>query len=187
MRDRHPWYKHYPADFLNGVEGIGPDTIGCYIVILDMLYDRGEPVPNDARLIGGRLGCSARLARVLIGRLLDLGKLFEAPDGLTNNRAEMEISTARLNRLKLLESGAKGGRKRAENERRSRNINGIGQATLKHRARGQIPEEESFLLLQSSTQAEKQEGSAEKKQAEDPALLSPSSALLATKLVRKAS
>lgn len=190
VKDR-PWYKHYAADFLNGVEGIGPDTIGCYIVILDMIYDRGTPVPNDARLIGGRLGCSSRLARILIDRLLSLGKLFEAPDGLTNAKAETVLAKARLNRLKFAESGSKGGRTRAINAGQSLNLNNIAQGKLKAgssiRAGYQIKKDTSLLVQSPLPREEKKEGSAEKQEASSPATIEISSVLKGSWLARKAS
>lgn len=189
MKDR-PWYKHYAADFLNGVEGIGPDTIGCYIVILDMIYDRGAPVPNDARLVGGRLGCSSRMARSLIDRLLSLGKLFEAPDGLTNAKAEAVLTKAKLNRLKFVESGSKGGRNRAINAGQSLSINDLAQGRPKAgssiRAGYQIKKDTPFLV-QSSTPREEKKEAAGVEQAKPSEPLSASSALLNSRLMRKAS
>jgi uncharacterized protein YdaU (DUF1376 family) len=189
MKER-PWYKHYAADFLNGVDGIGPDTIGCYIVILDMLYDRGEPVPNDARLIGGRLGCSSRLARTLIDRLIGLGKLFQAPLGLTNIRAEKEITITKLNRLKFVESGSKGGRNRAKRMGETLHSNDLAQGGLKAgssiRAGYQIKKDTPFLV-QSSTPREEKKEAAGVEQAKPPEPLAASSALLNSRLMRKAS
>ncbi len=134
MRDR-PWYKRYPAEFLNGVSGLGPGEIGCYAVVLDMIYDRGGPIPNDSRFIGGRLGCSSRMAKSLIDTLIGCGKLIESPSGLTNIRAEIELHLQELNRYKSVENGAKGGRNRAINAGETLHYNELAQARLKHRAR----------------------------------------------------
>ncbi len=170
MRDR-PWYKRYPADFLNGVEGIGPAAIGCYAVVLDMIYDRGAPIPNDARLIGGRLGCSARLARSLIDDLVGRNKLLITPHGLSNMRAEVEMRRQELNRLNLAENGAKGGRKRAQNAGDRLHFNGIAQARLNHRAPVQRPDIREPFPTPSRAQAEKQErGSAERKEEGSPSV-----------------
>jgi uncharacterized protein YdaU (DUF1376 family) len=141
MTQERPWYKRFPSDFLNGAHGLGPEVIGCYAIALDMIYDRGGPIPNDPRWIGGKLGCSGRMARSLIQKLLDSGKLFETPDGLSNMRAETELAKARFEGRKSAENGAKGGRKRAENARRSNEIIQLDQAPLKHRARVHILQE----------------------------------------------
>jgi uncharacterized protein YdaU (DUF1376 family) len=87
-----PWYKHYPDDFLTGVVGLGPDLIGAYVVILDLIYAHGGPIQNDQRRLAGILGCSARMAKLLIQRLIVAGKLTTRDDGLlSNSRAENEL------------------------------------------------------------------------------------------------
>jgi uncharacterized protein YdaU (DUF1376 family) len=89
MSDR-PWYPHYSADFVHGVVGLGAAEIGAYIVILDLIYDRGQPIVNDPKWIGGILGEGPRMARALIGRLIKAGKLVEVEGRLENNRARKE-------------------------------------------------------------------------------------------------
>jgi uncharacterized protein YdaU (DUF1376 family) len=110
------WYKHNPRDFLEGVQGMGPEAIGAYIVVLDLIYARGGSVPADWRYLAGVMGCSARLAKSLVERLIEAGKLTEVDGLLTNQRAQNELeSQAKLLR-KLSEAGANGGRKRAEKQ-----------------------------------------------------------------------
>lgn len=130
-----PWYKRYAADFVHGVVGLGPDVIGAYAVVLDLIYDHGGPVRNDARWLAGILGCSSRKATSLISKLIEVGKLVASEGMLSNIRAAKEIETASNSSRKLSESGANGGRKRAENESDARKNNDLGQALPKHRAR----------------------------------------------------
>lgn len=87
-----PWYRHHARDFLGSVVGLGPDAIGAYIVILDLIYASGGPVPNNTRFIGGTLGCSSRLAASLIAKLIKAGKLTLKDDMLGNARADVEMT-----------------------------------------------------------------------------------------------
>lgn len=110
------WYKHNPRDFLDGVQGMGPEAIGAYIVVLDLIYARGGTVPADWRYLAGVMGCSARLAKSLVEGLIAAGKLSEIDGQLTNERAENELENQSKLLRKLSEAGANGGRKRAEKQ-----------------------------------------------------------------------
>lgn len=127
------WYKHNAQDFINGVIGLGPDAIGAYIIVLDLIYARGAPIPNDARWLGGILGCSTRMAGALVLRLIEAGKLVEIDGELSNPRADFELENGAKNARNLAEWGARGGRKRAEIARAAKENNDIGQAGLKPR------------------------------------------------------
>ncbi len=157
-----PWYKRYPGDFLNGVAGLGPAEIGCYAVILEMIYDRGGPVPADTRMIAGLLGCSTRLAGALVGRLLEVGKLIHTPQGWTNIRAEIElVKLCHLHDSHVFR-GSKGGRVRAINAGETLHYNDIAQARLKHvrASRSQIErkrKEDGSAGQEASKEASKEE------------------------------
>ncbi len=142
MRTR-PWYKRYPSDFLHGTAGLSLEVKGAYSVVLDLIYDRRGPIPDDARWIAGHCGCSTRQWNKIRAVLLEAGKLCKADGYLTNQRAVEELQIAEEAAKKLAESGAKGGtksaetrRKIAENEGDINKINEIDeaplQAALKH-------------------------------------------------------
>lgn len=95
---------------------MGPEAIGAYIVVLDLIYARGGSVPADWRYLAGVMGCSTRLAKALVERLVDAGKLAMNDGLLSNERAENEIETQAKLVRKLSEAGANGGRKRAEKQ-----------------------------------------------------------------------
>ena len=126
-----PWYRHNPRDFLDGIVGMTPDLIGAYIVTLDLIYARGGPIPNDARWLGGAMGCKERAAAGLVQRLLDAGKLSLVDGALSNVRAANEIQNAEQFSKNQIVSGGNGGRKRAENEAASNELSELSQATLK--------------------------------------------------------
>lgn len=125
------WYKRCGADFIHGTMGLTLEEKGAYSLCLDLIYDRGGPIPDDARWLSGVCGVSIRKWNSLRENLIRAGKLYLSDGNLSNARADAEIVSAELSSRKLRESGAKGGRKRAENEARAKKNNDLGQATLK--------------------------------------------------------
>ena len=105
-----PYYKRYPRDFLDGVQGMGPELIGCYTVILDLMYARDDDfLRRDDRHLAGILGCSIRKARTLTNQLIERMKLAETADGfIVNSRAKSELKLARNHREMCVKGGRNG-------------------------------------------------------------------------------
>lgn len=135
------WYRRCGADFIHGTMSLTLEEKGAYSLCLDLVYDRGGPIPDDERWLAGICNVSTRKWRSLRQRLIDLGKLAQIDGCLTNSRAELEIVSLETQARKLAESGAKGGRTRAENAATSNENNDLGQATLKHLREDKIREE----------------------------------------------
>lgn len=135
-----PWYKRYAADFVHGALGLTLEEKGAYSLCLDLIYDKGGPIPDDPRWLAGVCGVSVRKWKALRARLIDKGKLTAKGGALSNLRAEKEIEKAREAARKLAENGAKGGHKAAEKRAATSNNNYLGAAPPQHRARGQKPE-----------------------------------------------
>ncbi len=133
MSDR-PWYKRYGADFIAGTLGLSLEEKGAYSIILDLIYDRGQGIPDDARYIAGACGCSVRKWNSIRQRLIDLGKIIAEDGIISNSRAEKEIENAAKTARKLAENGRKGGEKSAEKRSEANENNDIGEAPLEHRA-----------------------------------------------------
>ena len=74
MSDR-PWYRRYGSDFIVRTLDLSLEEKGAYSVILDLIYDRGRPFPDDARYIAGVCGCSLRKWASIRGRLIEAGKI----------------------------------------------------------------------------------------------------------------
>jgi uncharacterized protein YdaU (DUF1376 family) len=144
------WYAHNPHDFINGVQGLGPDLIGAYIVVLDLIYARGGPIPNDARWIGGVLGCSSRAAVSLIGRLVKAGKLRIDGELIINDRAALEIENAAKMSRNFRELGAKGGRTKAENAAALNENKDVGLASLYQETGQDITEEKKEAVVRTT-------------------------------------
>ena len=78
------WYKRDPIQFLDGVQGMGPELIGAYAVIIDLLYARAGQTPRDDRHLSGVLGCSLRKATSLTDQLILKDKI-SVQDGFITN------------------------------------------------------------------------------------------------------
>jgi uncharacterized protein YdaU (DUF1376 family) len=125
------WYKRCGADFIHGTMMLTLEEKGAYSLCLDLIYDRGGPIPDDARWLAGVCGISTRKWTTIRSRLIELGKIT-AEDGLiSNSRADFEMLSSDLSSRERAESGAKGGRKRVENEAAAKKNNDLGQAELK--------------------------------------------------------
>jgi uncharacterized protein YdaU (DUF1376 family) len=104
---------------------------GAYQTLLDMMYDRGGPLIDNERLLAGYMNCSLRKWRQIRADLIEKGKISITRDGqICNSRARKEIENQSKTHRKLIESGAKGGRTRAENEKKSNENSETGQASL---------------------------------------------------------
>ena len=125
------WYKRCGADFIHGTMSLTLEEKGAYSLCLDLIYDRGGPIPDDARWLSGVCGVSIRKWTALRETLVNDKKLYVKYGMISNARADFEIVSAELSSRKLRESGAKGGRKRAENASQPPENNDLGQATLK--------------------------------------------------------
>lgn len=106
------WYKRDPQAFLGGVQGMGPELIGAYAVILEIIYARHGDMPRDDRHLAGVLGCSIRKARSLTEQLIALEKI-KIVDGKIVNRKASEVI---LDRKKQRENYVKLTRSERENE-----------------------------------------------------------------------
>lgn len=133
-----PWYRRFPDNFIGGTVGLTLEEKGAYSLLLDLMYVRGGPIPDEPRYIAGVCNCSVRKWNAIRLRLLMLGKV-EVRDGfLTNHRAQEEMRKASESAQERAESGAKGGNKSAQiRDVKSKN-NGLDQANLKHTRASQL-------------------------------------------------
>lgn len=100
-----PWHKRFHSDALAGFQSLNLEQRGAYQTILDLLYDRGEPIKDNERLLSGYMNCSIRKWRSMRSQLIEMGKIFITDNG--------RISNIRFE--KSLENDAKTSRKQAEN------------------------------------------------------------------------
>jgi uncharacterized protein YdaU (DUF1376 family) len=126
-----PWYRRYPSDFIAGTLRMSLEEKGAYSVVLDLIYDRGGAIPDDARYIAGVCGCSVRKWNAIRQRLINMGKLLVGDGVISNFRAEKELEILAEISRERAESGRKGGEKNAETKDVSSKNNDLGQAELK--------------------------------------------------------
>lgn len=96
MSKGRPWYRRYPDDFINGTLQLSLEQKGAYSVCLDLMYQRGGPIPDDPRWLARVCGCSVQLWKKIRAALIELGKLNLTEDGkLMNGRVSYEMERDR--------------------------------------------------------------------------------------------
>lgn len=110
MRQGQQWYRRYPHAFIDGVQGMGPEMIGAYAVLIELIYARDGNTVRDDRHLAGVLGCSKRLAKSLTDKLVAKGKIVVSEDGvLSNPRAAHELQHKEETSEKRADAGRKSG------------------------------------------------------------------------------
>jgi len=138
------YHKRYHSDALAGFMSLTLEERGAYQTLLDMIYDRGGPIPGNDRLLAGYMQCSPRKWSSLRDALVTKGKIRLLDDGsITNDRAERELENALKTSRKHAENGLKGARKKHEAEKKGNDFSGDDLAALKPgrgHTRYQIPD-----------------------------------------------
>lgn len=135
-----PWHKHYHQDAINGMANLPVDLRGVYYTLLDLMYDRREPLAESDQMFAARMCCSVRKWKSYRDQLVNLGKIHFTNEGkLSNKRFENELKTFR----KLAENGAKGGR--ASSETRKKHIKNSDNAENGFKQRGKPQKSESDI------------------------------------------
>lgn len=124
MKRGADWYKRDPIAFLDGVQGLGPELIGAYAVILDLLYARAGESRRDDRHLAGLLGCSLRKAATLTDALIEAGKITVHDGFIVNSRVENDVKQWR----ELCETRATHGRTGGEKSAEVRKNNALAEA-----------------------------------------------------------
>ena len=117
MSGSRPWYKRFPGDFITGTLAFSLEEKGAYSICLDLIYDRGGPIPDDPQWISRACGCSVRKWKTIRQTLIDAGKLVPENGTLSNDRARKLLENSAKEARKLAENGLKGAEK--TNEKRA--------------------------------------------------------------------
>ena len=119
------WYARSPRKALDGMRHLTLEQRGAYDTLLDLIYERGGPVPDDDRWLSGWMGVSPRRWRQIRQELLDLGRIVAKGSGrdavLSDEKAEIELSEAEKRRAQKAAAGAKGGQNSGKSRRNSEN------------------------------------------------------------------
>lgn len=125
-----PWYRRFPDNFIAGTVGLTLEEKGAYSLVLDLMYVRGGPVPDEPRYIAGVCNCSVRKWNAIREKLIALGKIHAVDGFLANDRVEKEIENCLKDAQERVENGAKGGNKTAENRISTNKNKGIATASV---------------------------------------------------------
>lgn len=155
----NPWHKRYHSDALTGFQGLTLEERGAYQTLLDLMYDRQEPLCDDTddrmRFIAGYLGVGLRKYRSVTQSLIQKGKLHRLSNGrLSNKRFEKESKLRQKTSEKHAKNGKKGGEKSGEiRKKRSKNNDYVKQTLPENRSLYQKPEVRSQKLETQTTQS----------------------------------
>lgn len=117
---RRPFHKRFHGDFLMGTRQLTLEEKGAYNDLLDMMYDRGGPIPDEPRWIAGFLNCSTRKWLPIRDSLIASGKIILRGEYLSNPRMERELALDEASTMTAVAWGRMGGKKRAQREKELR-------------------------------------------------------------------
>jgi uncharacterized protein YdaU (DUF1376 family) len=137
------FYKMDPADWDNGTARLSLEQEAAYLRIVNHIHKHKGPVPNVDRVLAGMFRASTRKAKALIRELLDAEKIFIEDGAIWNNRARSDLVHRGFVSISRAESGAKGGRMRAERAANSLKNNDAGQANASSREEKSIEKREA--------------------------------------------
>lgn len=124
MSDR-PWYKRYPSDFLTSTVDMPFEEKGAYSIILDLIYDKGGAIEDEAQWISRVLGMSVRKWNSIRLKLIIRGKLVSENGFLTNKNATKIIINSSKTARESSENALKNIPKMNENKAVSNKISDI--------------------------------------------------------------
>ena len=145
-----PWVKWYAGDFLNGIADLNPHEIAVYAVVLNRIYDAGEPIPDDIGKIARRCNMRPSSCAKALDGLVSADKLQHENGFITNRRAEKEIKS----RQEVGEKSAQSARTRWQKLNKKDNKNN-GEAMRTHS--GRICESDAYQKPEARSQNQKKE------------------------------
>ncbi|SFI83694.1 DUF1376 domain-containing protein [Albimonas pacifica] len=127
------FYKMVPAKWDNATAHLTLEQEAALLRIVNAINKNDAPVPNVDRVLAGLFRSSTRKARALIRDLIEAGKVYEENGFLWSEKAREDVVSRSVRSQLNAESGAKGGRTRAERAAKVMKDNDHGQATASSR------------------------------------------------------
>ncbi len=127
------FYKMDPAAWDFGTADLSLEQEAAYLRIINAIHKHDAGVPDNDRVLAGLFRTSTRKARALIDALIEAGKVVIEDGKIWNDRARSELVQRGFVTISRAESGAKGGRKRADNAAKSLKNNDPPQAIASSR------------------------------------------------------
>ena len=155
------FYKLDPAAWNWGAVGLSLEAEAALLQIVNAIHLHDRPVPNNERTLAGLFRCSTRKARSLRDGLIEAGKIRIEGGCIVNDRAISELFHRGFISNSRAESGAKGGRTRAERAAKALENNEPAQAIASSRIEENRREENTIeadasIARQSSRKPETQ-------------------------------
>jgi len=111
-----PWVKWFSGDFLNGVADLEADEGWVYVVALNLIYDRGGPIPFEPERLARRCRLRRNVVDRVVRQLVEAGKLTLVEGKLSNPKAERMLK----GRLKASEDSSEAARIRWEKDKENK-------------------------------------------------------------------
>lgn len=127
------FYKMDPAAWDFGTSDLSLEEEAAYLRIVNAIHKHDAPVPNNDRVLAGLFRSSTRKARTLLDALLAARKVVIEDGAIWNDRARSDLVRRGFTSVSRSESGAKGGRTRAENAAKALENNDVEQAIASSR------------------------------------------------------
>lgn len=127
------FYKMDPAAWDFGTAELTLEQEAAYLRIVNATHKHRRPVPDNDRVLAGLFRTSTRKARALVNALIEAGKIHEDSGFLVNERAISDLVHRGFVSSSRAESGAKGGRTRAERASKALENNNPSQANASSR------------------------------------------------------
>ncbi len=122
------FYKMDPAAWDFGTANLTLEQEAAYLRIVNAMHKHKGPVPDNDRVLAGLFRSSTRKARSLVKALVDAGKVKIDAGYISNDRAVSDLVHRGFVSISRAESGAKGGRTRAERAAKALKDNNPHQA-----------------------------------------------------------
>lgn len=86
-----PYIKWYSSDFLAGIRGLSATQIGIYVILINEMYERCEPLPLNYKRLAWQCNCTKQTLEKALDVLMEEGKIIIINGCLWNNRVEKEF------------------------------------------------------------------------------------------------
>lgn len=127
------FYKMDPAKWDFGTANLSLEEEAAYLRIINAIHKHDAGVPDNDRVLAGLFRVSTRKARALVDALIAAGKVTIEDGQIWNDRARSDLVHRGFTSISRAESGAKGGRTRAENAAKSLKDNEASKANASTR------------------------------------------------------
>lgn len=127
------FYKMDPSAWDMGTANLSLEEEAAYLRIVNAMHKHKSSIPDNDRVFAGMFRTSTRKARSLLSALYHAGKIQIQDGFVSNNRAVSDLVHRGFVTVSRAESGAKGGRVRAENAAKALKSIDVSQAIASSR------------------------------------------------------